>query len=261
MASALWPRSGDRQLNNSGRVIAGARLYFFDEGTTTPQTTYEDAARTTAHDHPIVADAYGKWPAVYLAPGTYRYRINDSDGSTIDDFDGIVAPEAATSEEGSEVTISAFAETYLDDADAGATLTTLGLSAFVQTIIDDTTAAAVRTTIDAPRLGIREIVADTTSRTLALTDVGKTLEMSNGSARIYTIPANATVAFEVGTEINVVRMGSGALNITAANGVTFNGIASAGSATCTIDAQYKGASLRKTATNTWGIVGAHSVVA
>lgn len=261
MASALWPRSGDRQLNNSGRVIAGARLYFFDAGTTTPQTTYEDADRTTAHDHPIVADAYGAWPAVYLAPGTYRCRILDADGGAISDFDGIVAEEAATSEEGSTPTISAFAETYLDDADAGATLTTLGISAFVQTILDDTTAAAVRTTIDAPRLGIREIVSDTASRTLALTDVGKTLEMTNASARIYTIPANATVAFEVGTEINVVRMGSGALNITAANGVTFNGIASAGSATCTIDAQYKGASLRKIATNTWGIVGAHSVVA
>jgi len=261
MASALWPRSGDRQLNNSGRVIAGARLYFFDEGTTTPQTTYEDAARTTAHDHPIVADAYGAWPAVYLAPGTYRCRILDAEGGAISDFDGIVAEEAATSEESGGVTPSAFMETVLVAADAAAALTTLGFSAFIQTLIDDAAASNARTTLDAPRLGIRDIVADTASRTLALTDVGKTLEMDNGSARIYTIPANATVAFEVGTEINVVRMGSGALNITAANGVTFNGIASAGSATCTIDAQYKGASLRKTATNTWNIIGSHSVVA
>lgn len=261
MAAALWPRSGDRQLNNSGRVIAAARLYFFDEGTTTPQTVYEDAARTTAHDHPIVADAYGKWPAVYIAPGNYRYRILDSDGSTIDDFDGIVAEEAATSSEGSTTTISAFAETYLDDADAAATLTTLGVSTFVQTILNDSDAATVRATIDVPQTGIRSIVADTTSRTLALTDVGKTLEMSSGSARIYTIPANATVAFVVGTEINIVRMGTGSLNITAASGVTFNGIASGGSATCTVDAQYKGVSLRKSATNTWAIVGSHSVVA
>ena len=260
MASHLWPRSGDRQLSNSGRVMPAARLYFFDEGTTTPQTVYSDAARTAAHTHPIVADTYGKWPAVYVAPGTYRYRITDDEGSTIDDFDGIVAPEAPTSEEGSSVTISAFAETYLDDADAGATLTTLGVSAFVQTILNDATAADVRTTIDAPRLGIRDIVSDITSRTLALTDVGKTLEMSSGSARVYTIPANATVAFEVGTEINVARMGTGSLTITAANGVTLNGVASSGSSGCTIDAQYKGASLRKTATNTWAIVGSHSVV-
>lgn len=260
MASHLWPSSGDRQFSNSGRVMPAARLYFFDAGTTTPQTVYSDSGRTAAHAHPIEADAFGKWPAVYVAPGTYRYRITDDEGVLIDDFDGIVAPEAPSSGGDSAVTISAFAETYLDDADAGATLTTLGVSAFVQTILDDADAATVRTTIDAPRLGVRDIVSDSSSRALALTDVGKTLEMSSGSARIYTIPANATVAFPVGTEINVVRMGTGALNITAANGVTFNGVASGGSATCTIDAQYKGASLRKTATNTWNIVGSHSVV-
>lgn len=258
MASALWPRSGDRQTDNSGNAIAGARLYFFDAGTTTPQTTYSDSARTTAHAHPIEADAYGAWPAVYLAPGTYRCRILDDEGGAISDFDGIVAEEAATSEEGSEVTISAFSETVLDDADAGAWLTTLGVSAFVQTILNDAAASDVRTTIDAPQLGITPIVSDDTSRDLALTDRGKTLEMTNGSARVYTIPAQASVVWLDDTWINVVRQGSGSLTITAATGVTLNGV-SAGS--CTISAQYNGATLRRRSENNWGITGAHSVVA
>jgi hypothetical protein len=57
--------------------------------------------------------------------------------------------------------------------------------------------------------------------------------------------------------INVVRMGTGALNITAATGVTLNGV-SAG--TCSLDGQYKGATLRRRTENDWGIVGAHSTV-
>jgi hypothetical protein len=260
MASSLWPRSGDRQLSNSGRVMPGARLYFFDAGTTTPQTTFVDAARTSVHPHPIESDGFGKWPAVYLAAGTYRYRIVDVEGAAVDDYDGIVAVGEPAPETGDPLTASPFVQTLLDDADAGAFLTTLGVAAFVQTILNDADAAAVRATIDAPQFGMRAIVADSASRTLALTDIGRTLEMSNGSARIYTIPANATVAFPIGTEFNIVRMGLGAVNITAASGVTFNGIASAGAATCAIDSQYKGVSLRKTAVNTWGIVGAHSTV-
>lgn len=46
-------------------------------------------------------------------------------------------------------TLSAFARTLLDDANAAASLTTLGVSAFVQTVLDDANAAAVRTTIGA----------------------------------------------------------------------------------------------------------------
>jgi hypothetical protein len=257
MASALWPRSGDRQLSQSGRVMPGARLYFFDAGTTSPQTTFADAARTAAHPHPIEADGFGKWPAVYLAPGAYRYRIVDVEGSAIDDFDGIVAVGEPVAEAGDPLTASAFVQTLLDDADSGAFLTTLGVSAFIQTVLNDADAAAARTTLDAPQFGITPMVTDSTSRDLALTDRGRTLEMSSGSARVYTIPAQASVAWLDDCWINVVRMGTGSVTITAATGVTLNGI-SAGS--CAIDGQYKGATLRRRAENDWGIVGAHSTV-
>ena len=46
------------------------------------------------------------------------------------------------------VTISAFAETFLDDATAGDVLTTLGITAFAQTLLDDATGAAARATLE-----------------------------------------------------------------------------------------------------------------
>jgi len=136
---------------------------------------------------------------------------------------------------------------------AGATLTSAARS-----LLDDPSASDQRTTLDVARLGVRDIISNSSSRDLALTDRGCTLEMANASGRIYTIPTQASVAWIDDTWIEVVRMGTGALTITAAGGVTLNGIV-AGS--CTIDAQYKSAILRRRTEDNWGIVGSHSVVA
>lgn len=44
-------------------------------------------------------------------------------------------------------TLTSFARTLLDDANAGAALTTLGVSSFIQTLLDDANAATARTTL------------------------------------------------------------------------------------------------------------------
>lgn len=102
--------------------------------------------------------------------------------------------------------------------------------------------------------------ARTASYTLALSDqtTPTLVTMNVASANVLTIPANATVAFPVGTVINVEQIGAGVTTITAASGVTLNGV-SAGSGA--ISTRWSGVSLWKRNTNEWTVMGGIGAVA
>lgn len=97
-----------------------------------------------------------------------------------------------------------------------------------------------------------------TSYTLVLGDAGKYVTMDNASPNTLTIPTNASVAFPVGTVINVLMLGAGTTTIAGDTGVTVNGV-SAGSGD--IQTQYQGVSLLKIATDTWIVAGDIGTVA
>lgn len=90
------------------------------------------------------------------------------------------------------------------------------------------------------------------SYTLALTNRGQTVVMNRGTAQTLTIPTNASVAFDVGTVINVIQKGAGTVTISGDTGVTVNGV-SGGSGD--IQTQYQGVSLFKDATDEWIVSG------
>jgi hypothetical protein len=89
-------------------------------------------------------------------------------------------------------------------------------------------------------------------------DEGAAIHMTSGSAATLTVPANGTVAFPTGAEIEVVALGAGVVSITGDTGVSINGV-SAGSAD--IAAQWQGAVLRKYDTDAWLLIGAVGEVA
>jgi hypothetical protein len=91
-----------------------------------------------------------------------------------------------------------------------------------------------------------------TSYTLALTDKGRIVTMSNVAANTLTIPSNSTAAFPLGTIINVLQIGAGVTTIAGASGVTLNGV-SAGSGS--IQARWQGVALTKIATDSWVMSG------
>ena len=108
--------------------------------------------------------------------------------------------------------------------------------------------------VAAPRPGIVPIRTLTaTAHTLELTDTGSILETTGASSVTVTIPDEATVPFEIGTLINVTQIGAGVATITAAAGVTLNGITGG---SVTLDGQWSGAALTKRGADAWIIQGA-----
>lgn len=73
----------------------------------------------------------------------------------------------------------------------------------------------------------------------------------NAGATTVTVPANSSVAFPVGTQIECIQEGAGKVTFAAAGGVTIKSQAG----NLSIGAQYVGVSLIKTATDTWYLVG------
>jgi len=91
-----------------------------------------------------------------------------------------------------------------------------------------------------------------TTYTLVLTDGGKMITSSNGSAQTITVPPNSSVAFPIGTQIIVQNLGSANATLAQGSGVTIQSKDS----NKEIDGQYASAALIKTATDTWSLIGA-----
>ena len=90
-----------------------------------------------------------------------------------------------------------------------------------------------------------------TSYTLDYADVGKYIHFSNASAINCTVPPNSTTAFDIGDEIHIVSTGTGIVTIVEGSGVTIN----SADGVLKLRTQYSGATLTKTATDTWLLVG------
>ena len=91
-----------------------------------------------------------------------------------------------------------------------------------------------------------------TTYTFVLADAGKMVTSSNGSAQTFTVPPNSSVAYPTGTQIIVQNIGSANCTLAQGSGVTIQSKDS----NKEIDGQYAAATLIKTATDTWSLIGA-----
>ena len=96
-----------------------------------------------------------------------------------------------------------------------------------------------------------------TTYTFVLTDANNTLvTASNASAQTYSVPTNASVAYPIGAQINIIAIGSGQVTIQATTPATTT-ISSTGATSTApkVRAQYSSATLIKAATDLWYVIG------
>ena len=111
--------------------------------------------------------------------------------------------------------------------------------------------SAIQTQIDTKQNKLKSFNRQTSSYTLALSDADKLVEMNVATANNLTIPLNSTVAYAVGTQIDIVQYGAGQTSIVATVGVTIRSTNS----WLKINARYGAVTLTKVGTDEWYLWG------
>lgn len=91
------------------------------------------------------------------------------------------------------------------------------------------------------------------SYTPELTDAQKLVTMNSSSALNFTIPTDASVAFQIGDQINILQLGTGQVTISAVTPGTTTVVSQGGK--LKTNGQYAIATAIKVAANTWVVVG------
>lgn len=129
------PRSTAFDAN--GDPISGAKLGFFESGTTTPLDTFSDDALTVANTNPVIADSAGRFGDIFLQQADYKVELSDASDNVIWTSDPVRA-DSPKSSDVREVTTT----TVLDTSDDGKLITADATSgAFIITLPAAATAA------------------------------------------------------------------------------------------------------------------------
>lgn len=89
-----------RIFTNAGAVGVGYKYFFYQTGTTTPVTTYQDDGLTVANTNPVISDANGRFPEIWYSDlSQLKLVVKDSLNNIVDGAgaDPVGATDAAVS--------------------------------------------------------------------------------------------------------------------------------------------------------------------
>jgi hypothetical protein len=139
----------------------------------------------------------------------------------------------------------------------GGTSGTVTVSIDTSVTADLTTAQTLTNkTLTDPKINLAFDAQTGSSYTAVLNDNGQVVTMSNGSANTFSIPTNASVAFPIGTQINVLQIGAGQTTIQAVtSGTTTIQSTGATAAAPKLRVRYSAATCLKAGTDLWYVFG------
>jgi len=140
---------------------------------------------------------------------------------------------------------------------SGGTITTSGTIAIDATVATLTgTQTLTNKTLTDPKINLAFNADSGSTYTAVLTDNGKVVTMDNGSGNTFRIPTNASVAFPIGTQINVLQIGAGQTTINAVtSGTTTIQSTGATAAAPKLRVRYAAATCLKAGTDLWYVFG------
>jgi hypothetical protein len=116
------------------------------------------------------------------------------------------------------------------------------------------TSGAVTLNVDLDAVNTTTFITDaTTARTLTSTDAGNTILFTSASA--ITITVDASTDFAVGTRVDIIADGAGAVTVTADTATVAAAEVATTSGSFTIGAQYSAATLLCVATDEYRLIG------
>jgi hypothetical protein len=138
--------------------------------------------------------------------------------------------------------------TFTSGTPAVATQVNSNFSA-VKTLLDTVETTANSASTDKVDKSLTLNAQTGTTYTLVLTDNAKVVTLSNASGITVTVPTNASVAFPIGVQVNLVQLGAGQVTVTSSATIRSQG------SKLKLNGQYAAASLLKVAADEWVLIG------
>lgn len=285
MSNLLSPVAKAKFFDNNGRPANGFKVFSYAAGTSTKLATYADQTTGTPNSNPLILNFRGEGN-IWIPPNTaYKFVFsppNDTDPPTspIWTVDNIVDSQLVTLYGGVDTGI---ANAYVLNFVSNFTAYADGIAIFWIPSHTNTGASTINVNglgpvpivnQDGSALYLGQLQANqfaliiykgtgfnlidfgllptinvqNTNYSFAIGDANNIVLTNDASAHTWTIPANATVAFPIGTSIDLI-VSPGSVSLVAAGGVTLNGFGNE-TAPLTVNSGFS-TRITKIGTNTW----------